>query len=251
MTHGKVLKYNDRFFDMITGKINDEKFVNDEMDEVLSIICSCIKYNTHNFDLKKKIVDSLNDKVSRFSKKNISEEEKDVPYKSITTAMHQAFYFIVRDMYNAWNNNGKENEYTKEEKCAQWFFIREFCFGSMFRFGPTGNFNVPYGGYDYNDKNFKAKIERIFSEDAKFLKEKTNTYCVDFAWFINDFDYQPNDFMFLDPPYDSTFSEYDGNQFSQIDHIRLCEVLKHTKCKWMMAIGKTEDLRLPSKRRIR
>ena len=46
-----------------------------------------------------------------------------------------------------------------EERSAQWVFIREYCFGSMFRFGPNGDFNIPYGGFGYNSKNFTNKIK--------------------------------------------------------------------------------------------
>lgn len=230
--------YDEKFFDFILGKIDEKNFVNDEMAEVVSIYCASIKYNTHGFSLKDKIIESLNDKAKRFSKKDISIEEKDVPYKAIRTAMHQALYFVIRDMYNEWNNG--RGEYTMEEKCAQWFFIREFCFGSMFRFGPNSNFNVPYGGFDYNDKNFDEKVDLIFSDEAKFLKDNTEAFCMDFSDFLLKFNYGENDFIFLDPPYDSTFSDYDGNSFTREDHVRLANVLKSINCKWMMAIGKTD-----------
>ncbi len=57
---------------------------------------------------------------------------------------------------------------------------------------------------------------------------------------FNKWNIQENDFMFLDPPYDSTFSEYDGNGFTREDHKRLANCLKNVKGKWLMAIGKTD-----------
>ena len=231
-------KHNDRFFDFILGKIADKNFVTDEMKAEISDFN--LEYSTHGFDLSQKIVASLNDKAKRFSKKEISENETDVPFKNMTTSICQAFYFIVRDMYNDWNNNGHISFYSIYERSAQWLFIREYCFGSMFRFDSNGNFNIPYGGFSYNSKCFDCKIEKILSDDAKFLATDVTTTCYDFEKAIKTAKFEENDFMFLDPPYDSTFSDYDGNSFTKEDHIRLAETLKGVTCKWMMAIGKTD-----------
>ncbi len=46
--------------------------------------------------------------------------------------------------------------------------------------------------------------------------------------------------MILDPPYDSTFTDYDNNVFGKEKHIRLAETLKLCKCKWLIDIGKTD-----------
>ena len=143
-------------------------------------------------------------------------------------------------MYNDWNNHGHKNDYTMDERSAQWVFIREFCFGSMFRFGPDGDFNVPYGGYGYNSKCFTCKIENITSEDVKKAFSELDIKCGDFEDAIDTWAYSENDFMFLDPPYDSTFTDYDGNSFGKKEHIRLANCLKNCKCKWLIAIGKTD-----------
>ena len=233
-----VEKHNDRFFDFILGKISDKNFVTDEMKAEISDFN--LEYNTHGFDLTQKIVASLNDKAKRFSKKEISENETDVPFKNMTTSICQAFYFIVRDMYNDWNNKGHKENYSMYERSAQWLFIREYCFGSMFRFDSNGNFNIPYGGFSYNSKCFDCKIEKILSDEAKFLATDVTTTCYDFEKAIKLAEFEEDDFMFLDPPYDSTFSDYDGNSFSKEDHVRLANTLKDVKCKWMMAIGKTD-----------
>ena len=235
-------KHGTRFFDFILGNLDDEIFVTNEMKNEIAEFVSNYNFNliTHNFDLSKKIETSLNDKAKRFSKKEISENETDVPFKNISTAICQAFYFIIRDMYNDWNNNGHASDYSICERSAQWFFIREYCFGSMFRFDSNGNFNIPYGGFSYNSKCFECKIEKIFSDDAKFLETDVTTTCYDFEYAIKTAQFEENDFMFLDPPYDSTFSDYDGNSFSKEDHVRLANTLKDVKCKWMMAIGKTD-----------
>jgi DNA adenine methylase len=218
----------------------DEKFVNDEVKEYIVSEVSGCELDTHGFSISDRVIKSLEDKISRFRKKDISEEETDVPFKCITTCICQAFYFVIRDMYNDWNNGGHKDNYTKDERSAQWMFIREFCFGSMFRFGPNGDFNIPYGGFGYNTKCFSCKVENVTSEEVKTLFKATDIKCKDFEEVINGWNFEDGDFMFLDPPYDSIFTDYDGNGFTREDHKRLAECLKNCECKWLMAIGKTD-----------
>jgi len=45
--------------------------------------------------------------------------------------------------------------------------------------------------------------------------------------------------MFLDPPYDSEFTDYGYCKFDKTDHIRLAELFKSTKIRCLMVIGKT------------
>lgn len=232
-------RYGNRFKDLMLNK-KDEKFINDEIREYIVTEIKKCDINTHGFSLSERIIKSLNDKLSRFRKKDISEDEEDIAYKCITTCICQAFYFIIRDMYNDWNNHGNKDKYTKVERSSHWVFIREYCFGSMFRFGSTGDFNIPYGGFGYNSKCFSCKIENMTSEEARNLFKSTDIQCKDFEEVINNWKYEKDDFMFLDPPYDSTFTEYDDNSFGKDEHIRLANCLKKCKCKWLMAIGKTD-----------
>ena len=54
---------------------------------------------------------------------------------------------------------------------------------------------------------------------------------------------QPNeqDFVFLDPPYDSEFSTYAQNAFTKEDQERLADyMINECKAKWMMIIKYTD-----------
>ena len=232
-------EYGETFGKCITED-KDKDFFTEDMANFITSKTDLCPLNLHGFSLSNRVIKSLIDKISRFRKKEITEDINDTSYKCITTCICQAFYFIIRDMYNDWNNRGHKNDYTMEERSAQWVFIREYCFGSMFRFGPNGDFNIPYGGFGYNSKNFTSKIQNITNNEAKKLFKETNIQCNDFETVINKWNIQENDFMFLDPPYDSTFSEYDGNGFTREDHKRLANCLKNVKGKWLMAIGKTD-----------
>ena len=45
--------------------------------------------------------------------------------------------------------------------------------------------------------------------------------------------------MFLDPPYDSTFTDYGYCKFGKEEHIKLAECFTRTKIRCLMIIGET------------
>ena len=128
---------------------------------------------------------------------------------------------------------------TKQYQIANFYFIREYCYGSMFRYNAKGEFNIPYGGISYNKKDFSAKIRYMFGEDIGRLLRRTKLCCQDFEEFMNGLELTERDFMFLDPPYDTDFSEYEGREFDRDDQKRLADFLKGTKARFLLVIKNT------------
>lgn len=110
----------------------------------------------------------------------------------------------------------------------------------MFRYNKKGEFNVPYGGISYNRKDFQKKISYIESDKIRTKLSKTQIYNEDFEKFVEKLNLCSDDFMFLDPPYDTDFSTYDQNCFDKEDQKRLASMLKKTKAKFMLVIKNTE-----------
>ena len=57
---------------------------------------------------------------------------------------------------------------------------------------------------------------------------------------MNKFEFSKDDFIFLDPPYDTEFSTYAQNEFDKEDQIRLANYMKNTKAKFMLIIKNTD-----------
>ena len=76
--------------------------------------------------------------------------------------------------------------------------------------------------------------------NVKEIFEKTDIYCMDFEEFLYNINLNEKDFLFLDPPYDTEFSEYNGKVFNQKDQARLAEFLKQTKAKFILIIKNTD-----------
>ena len=149
------------------------------------------------------------------------------------TARKTAVYMCLRAKYN-------HDKVDKALRAALFFFLREYCYSSMFRFASNGDFNVPYGGMSYNQKYLTSKINYIFSEQMANLMSETTICNKDFAAFMDSIELAENDFIFLDPPYDSDFSTYDKNTFGKKEQIRLRDYLKSVPSKWMLIIKKTD-----------
>lgn len=224
----------------IREKIN--KYFSNIEDEEIELIFNnnktYIKISFNN-QLDLLIIKSIKDKVKRIkyienneNKKFNKEELKE----HIQTACQSALYFYCREIYNSGDKSDLEYY------IANWYYVREFCYSSMFRFAKDGKFNVPYGGIGYNSKNFKLKIDNLSNENLVNLLKNTKIECLDFEELFKKYDYfNENDFIFLDPPYDSEFSQYNKEaDFDKEEQIRLFNVLLKTKAKIMIVIKKTD-----------
>ena len=211
-------------------------FMSNHKKEIAKLLKDDIDINLYNFEIE--IKKNLKSKLSRMLKiENIRNEmsEEDI-MSNIETAFKSAYYMYFRYLYN----NRKKLKLSDPFFAAVFYFIRDYCYASMFRYNSIGEFNVPYGGISYNRKNFKKKIKYITSEDLSEYMKETEIYNMDFEDFCKSIELNENDFMFLDPPYDTEFSTYAKNDFDKADQIRLANFLKNTKAKFMLIIKNTD-----------
>ena len=160
--------------------------------------------------------------------------DKDVKV-NIETAFMSALYMYFRNLYN-----DTEVQINKELYTAIFLFIRNYTYSGMFRYNNAGEFNVPYGGTSYNSKTLDHKFNYYQSEKVLNKFSHTKIENLDFEEFFKQNIPQKNDFIFLDPPYDSEFSTYAQNYFTRDDQARLANYLcNECKAKWMMVIKAT------------
>lgn len=177
--------------------------------------------------------------------KRTIQNDKKAPYsaddlrENLITGFTSGNYLYFRDVYND-IALGRNAAMGQEYRAANFYFVREYCFGSMFRYNGDGEFNIPYGGMSYNRKDFRGKVEHIFSAEMTELFAGTRLSCGDFEDFLSALELKRTDFLFLDPPYDTDFSDYEGRKFTQADHERLAQVLKKIKAKFILVIKNTD-----------
>lgn len=178
-------------------------------------------------------------RIKKLTEKGSCFSENDV-LDNIETAFKASYYTHIRNLYNQKDVIELKDFFTDSRRSAYFYFLREYCYASMFRYNRKGEFNVPYGGMDYNKKSILNKLTNIKNDGVPSLLSKTQIGNVDFEEFLNSIELSENDFVFLDPPYDSEFNEYAKNSFSRNDQTRLMEWAKNTKAKIMIVIKNTD-----------
>ncbi|MDD4855687.1 MAG: DNA adenine methylase [Sulfuricurvum sp.] len=193
--------------------------------------------NIENFlkELRKNIVN----KMKRMKKIEIERgtlPDNDI-VKNMESALKSAFYMHFRHLYNNIDKYQIEHSFA----IGIFFFIRNYAYSGMFRYNKDGGFNVPYGGIGYNRKNLSKKVDYLQSKELVEHLSKTTIDNLDFEDFFMKNKPQKDDFIFLDPPYDSEFSTYAQNEFTKKDQSRLANYLiNDCKANWMMVIKNTE-----------
>jgi len=245
----KVLNNNDVFFIKLYKDFAENNIKENELkDKIFEFILSHTKefnwmfettfnHNIENFI--KELNKNLFNKIKRM--KVIENEKWKLPEKdildNIETALKSAFYMHFRYLYNNKSKYNLKYSYI----IAIFLFIRNYAYSGMFRYNKSWDFNVPYGWIWYNNKNFKKKLDYLKSEDLYNHLSKTIIENNDFEAFFKNNEPEKDDFIFLDPPYDSEFSTYDKNIFNRDDQKRLADYLiKECKAKWMMIIKNTD-----------
>lgn len=208
---------------------NIELFINDNKTAFKQLLNAELLKHYDIFE--KELLRNISAKLVRM--KDLEEKKGNLPerdiYDNFECALKGSFYMFIRALYNKYDNS----EY--------FYFIREYCYSSMFRYNSNGEFNVPYGGISYNRKNFQRKIDYIKSKELQSHFVSTDIYNLDFEEFLDKIHLSKNDFIFLDPPYDTDFSSYVNNTFDKQDQERLANYLIN-KCpaRFMLVIKNTD-----------
>lgn len=196
---------------------------------------------TFNYDFKfyiKEVKLNLSRKMTRMKqielqKGKLSDSDVDL---NILTALKSAFYMYIRQLYNKPEKYGFDTIVFS----SVYYFIRNYTYSGMFRYNSNGDFNVPYGGIGYNKNNLDKKISYISGDLIQSKLKKTVIEHNDFYDFMKNKKFTSDDFIFLDPPYDTEFSTYDQNEFTGNDQVRLANFLiNQVNCKWMLVIKNT------------
>ena len=178
------------------------------------------------------------------------------PQKAVISDVHPELIDFYKTIANGNSNEiinfMKEHPNTEEEyykvrsiditnsidNASRFYYLRKTCFRGMMRYNKKGGFNVPYGRYktcSYTD---------LENNDYHKLLARTEILNCGFEDIFNNEKYNnENSFVFLDPPYDSPFTDYGYCNFTREHHKKLAECFKNTKMKCMIVISETDFIR--------
>lgn len=175
-----------------------------------------------------KIKNELLELQTEFEKnrKIFVENKKKYPNERVNDP-NEVLYYKIRDMYNS--KIPSQYEYS-----TLYYFINKSAYSGMIRYNKNGEFNVPYGRYaNFNTALLTNKHHNLLANSTIYQ----GGYEVAFNLATS------KDFIFLDPPYDTVFSDY-GNEvftgdFGEFEHQKLSQDFKNLSAPAMMIISET------------
>jgi DNA adenine methylase len=165
--------------------------------------------HTELIDLYQSIKEGKSEEIYKFMELNPNTEEN---------------YYKIRDTM-AINNS--------LDSAKRFYYQRKTCFRGMLRYNKNNKFNIPFG--KYKTINYSDLLNKKYEE----LLSRTEIIKTSFEYAFDNYN-DNNNFMFLDPPYDSEFTDYGYCKFGKDEHIKLAKYFKETKIKCLLIIGKTK-----------
>lgn len=151
---------------------------------------------------------SVRDHKDEFVERLASYENE---YNALTTiGAKQDFYYQSRNIFNTSDFEGN----LTVQDAARFVFINKTCFNGLYRENKDGKFNAAFGWKSnitlYDEYNLNSCSSAL--QDAVITSGDFEDACRDLT---------AGDFVYFDPPYDSTFDGYQGCGFSKEDQTRL------------------------------
>src|SRR5215471_733335 len=130
---------------------------------------------------------------------------------SIEMDYDEALFYRHRARFNEVLRQGKSR---KKEAASLFYYLNRTAYNGLCRFNRRGEFNVPFGKYS------DVRYRRDFSgyKPALINWEFTNTSFDRVA-------FEPDDFVYADPPYDVEFTQYSKEGFGCYDQVDTAEML--------------------------
>ena len=203
----KIRKYFpktiNRFIEPFTG--GGSVFLNVNANEYLLNDIDTNVINIHQFLMEqsenpKAFFDNVFDIIQQYNlshsyiKDIVPQELKDEWIKTYYAKFNKQGFDKLKTDYNLSN----------EKSVLHLYLLLIYGFNRMLRFNSKGEYNLPVGNIDFN-KNTETALHDYF----RLTKQKNiQFYNLDFLDFFRQIEFQEDDFVYLDPPYLITFSEY-------------------------------------------
>ncbi|MBK1833548.1 DNA adenine methylase [Roseibacillus ishigakijimensis] len=130
---------------------------------------------------------------------------------SITTSNEASLYYAHRDRFNALIRAGQADT---AEAAQLFYYLNRTGFNGLCRFNRSGLFNVPFGRH--KTINYRADFAELTALFAPWAFSQGDFTHLEIA---------PDDFLYVDPPYDVEFTQYSAGGFTWDDQIRLVQWL--------------------------
>ena len=157
--------------------------------------------------------------------------KKDIVPDSLKKAFKKTYYAKFNKI--GYEKLRKQVNRNKENNSLTLYVLLIYGFNRMLRFNGGGKFNLPVGNVDFNNNVVNA-LNDYFS----FVQDKDiNFTAEDFKKFLNKRSYIKDDFVYLDPPYLITGSEYNKlwDETLEVDLLSLIDDLNKRNIRFALS----------------
>lgn len=222
----------DSFFEPFVGggtvflNVNAKKYFLNDVDSNLVTIHKYLTKHSESSSIFFKEIDKIITKynLSRSYKEDVVPDAlKEKWKKTYFARFNKIGYEELRAYFNK----------SKIKNPLVLYVLLIYGFNRMLRFNRNGCFNLPVGNVDFNNNVMNA-LREYFNVTKKRSIVFQN---VDFRVFLKKHNYRKNDFVYLDPPYLITFSEYNKlwNEASEEDLLKMIDDLDRNGIKFALS----------------
>lgn len=192
-----------------------EKYLENDIDKN---IISLHKYLS-SFSSIQDLMNILLEKISEYNL-SCSYQKDEIPTELKVKYKKTYFARYNKDAY--YNLREKFNSQSQKDLCDMYLLL-VYGFNHMLRFNRDGVFNLPVGNVDFNKNVYNSLLNYVL-----LLNQKNVTwFCEDYKKFLSEVKFEKGDFVYCDPPYLITASEYnklwdekdDAELFSLLDDL--------------------------------
>lgn len=187
-----------------------EYILNDVNEYIIKLHKELIKYSNNPQDLFSELFDLIN-------YYGLSCSFKGVLVPDELKKQYKKTYYAK---YNKESYNKMRDDFNKTKNIKLLYLLLIYGFNHMIRFNNEGKFNLPVGNVDFNKNVYKALNDYLF-----FMKNNNvKFYNKDYKDFLLELDIDKNAYIYLDPPYLISMSEY-NKLWNEEKERELCEIL--------------------------
>ena len=155
--------------------------------------------------------------------KTVPKELKEKYVKTYFAKYNAVFYKQLKEKYNA----------SDRTDIADLYLLLIYGFNRMLRFNQKGEFNLPVGNVDFNQNAVDALTNYVSLTNSKKIQWSNE----DYKTFLSKISLTEKDFIYLDPPYLITASEYNKlwNQKDDDELMILLDKLNKNKIRFALS----------------
>lgn len=190
-------------------------------------------YKLHNFLDNQKDINLFLDKVLKITKKyNLSKSFiEDIVSLELKQKYKKTYYAKFNKTW--YENLRKDFNNANKKDFLVLYILLIYGFNRILRFNSKNKFNLPVWNVDFN-KNVVSALINYFEFTSKNIIELSN---LDFKKFLENISFEKDDFIYLDPPYLISFSEYNKiwNEEKELELLNFLDELNKQNIKFAIS----------------